>query len=239
MPREHQKRGRRDAGKKRKAEESENLDRHRHRKRHRFNIAEDEHLEFLPSTEAEAYDELDQYAPNRPLAPAETPFYGLLDEEEQEYFKRADDLLELNQFEGPEERNVFLANVYREAEGKELRLANSQSCSRLLERLILLSSPDQLKTLFRKFSGQLVVSCVPYNADADKGPAAFFISSNIDSPLTAAKLSLYSQPRSSPKNSLPASRLPPKMAIRTRWSSRWKTCFCIPSTNSKITSDIS
>ncbi|KAF2100010.1 PLP-dependent transferase [Rhizodiscina lignyota] len=102
------------------------------------------------------YDEHDASAPNRPLGPAETPFYGLLDEEEQEYFKRADDLLELNQFEGPEERGVFLANVYREAEGKELRLANSQSSSRLLERLILLSSPGQLKGLFQKFSGHFL-----------------------------------------------------------------------------------
>ena len=38
--------------------------------------------------------------------------------------------------------------------GKELKLANSQSCSRLMERLILLSTPNQLKDLFQKFSGQ-------------------------------------------------------------------------------------
>ncbi|KAM3081254.1 Nucleolar protein 9 [Clarireedia jacksonii] len=71
---------------------------------------------------------------------AERPFYGLLEDEEQEYFRRADELLELNDFPSAEERSLFLANVYREAKGKELKLACSQSCSRLMERLILLIS---------------------------------------------------------------------------------------------------
>jgi nucleolar protein 9 len=44
--------------------------------------------------------------------------------------------------------------VYKEADGKELKIANSQSCSRLMERLILLSTPIQLKGLFKKFSSQ-------------------------------------------------------------------------------------
>ncbi|RDW67853.1 hypothetical protein BP6252_09249 [Coleophoma cylindrospora] len=84
---------------------------------------------------------------------SERPFYGLLEDEEQEYFRRADELLELNDFPSAEERSMFLANVYREAEGKELKIACSQSCSRLMERLILLSSPEQKKKLFEKFSG--------------------------------------------------------------------------------------
>lgn len=84
---------------------------------------------------------------------AERPFYGMLDDEEQEYFRRADELLELNDFDQPEEREIFLANVYKEAEGKELKIACSQSCSRLMERLILLSTEDQKKKLFEKFAG--------------------------------------------------------------------------------------
>ena len=52
---------------------------------------------------------------------------------------------------------MFLANVWKEADGKELKIANSQT-SRLLERLILLSSPDQLKGLFQKFSGKCVLN---------------------------------------------------------------------------------
>lgn len=83
----------------------------------------------------------------------ERPFYGMLEDEEQEYFRRADELLEVNNFPSSEERSLFLANVYREAEGKELKLACSQSCSRLMERLILLSTVEQKKKLFGAFSG--------------------------------------------------------------------------------------
>jgi nucleolar protein 9 len=83
----------------------------------------------------------------------ERPFYGMLEDEEQEYFRRADEMLDLNDFPSPEDRSLFLANVYREAEGKELKIACSQSCSRLMERLILLSTVEQKKKLFEKFAG--------------------------------------------------------------------------------------
>ena len=86
----------------------------------------------------------------------DTVFFGMLDEEEQEYFKNADEMLEANSFEDAEQRQLFLANVWREAEGKELKIANSQSCSRLMERLIQLSTPSQLKGLFKKFYGKYV-----------------------------------------------------------------------------------
>lgn len=81
------------------------------------------------------------------------PYYGQLEDEEQEYFRHADQLLELNDFPSDEDRSLFLANVYREAEGKELKIACSQSCSRLMERLIILSTADQKKKLFEKFNG--------------------------------------------------------------------------------------
>ena len=54
------------------------------------------------------------------------------------------------------EKKLFIANVYREAAGKELKLAHSQGCSRLLERLAVLSSPMQLKALLQCFSAQFV-----------------------------------------------------------------------------------
>ncbi|TAQ85546.1 hypothetical protein B7494_g6139 [Chlorociboria aeruginascens] len=84
------------------------------------------------------------------------PFYGMLEDEEQEYFRRADELLELNDFPSQEERSLFLSNVYHEADGKELKIACSQSCSRLMERLILLSTVEQKKKLFGKFAGNFV-----------------------------------------------------------------------------------
>lgn len=86
----------------------------------------------------------------------EKEFFGMLDEEEQEYFRRADELLELNQFPTTEDREVFVENVYKEAKGKELKLASSQSCSRLMERLIQLANTTQKKSLFEAFAGHFL-----------------------------------------------------------------------------------
>jgi len=97
-----------------------------------------------------------------PVAERERVFYGMLDEEEQEYFKKADDLLEADAFGDADEKNLFLANVFIEADGKELKLACSQSCSRLMEKLIQLSSPAQLSKLFQKFNGQYVTNLHMY-----------------------------------------------------------------------------
>ena len=143
MPKENRKRGRR--GEKKRKREEEEIEASFKRQK-----SEDAREEL------QIYDEEvgqeDGYAPY--AGPGELPFYGALGEDEQEYFKRADSMLEVNQFANSEEGDLFLANVYKEAKGKELKLANSQSCSRLLERLILLSSPSQLKALFQTFSGQ-------------------------------------------------------------------------------------
>ncbi|KAI9823277.1 MAG: Nucleolar protein 9 [Thelocarpon impressellum] len=151
MPKENKKRGRREEKKKQKRKRDETTgtpadeDEAPRPKRARSDngtdaaMAEEGHLQD------------DQYAGLQ-----DQPFYGMLNDEEQEYFRRADEMLELNQFAAAEERHLFLANVYREADGKELKLACSQSCSRLLERLILLSTPAQLKTLFGKFNGHFL-----------------------------------------------------------------------------------
>ena len=85
---------------------------------------------------------------------ADKAFFGVLDEQEQEYFKNADSLLEQNEFPNAEERAAFLQSVFKEADDKALKLAQSQSCSRVLERLIKLSTASQLKGLFQKFSGK-------------------------------------------------------------------------------------
>ena len=141
MPQLHKARGRR-ANKKRKREEEENateLERPATNFASHQEIGADGH-EFHDGSTAER--------------PADIPFYGMLDEDDQEYFKRAGSMLELNQFANAEERSLFVASVYQEAKGKELRIANSQSCSRFLERLICVSTPMQLKALFRNLDGQ-------------------------------------------------------------------------------------
>lgn len=150
MPRERKKRGRRAEQKKRKLEEDGGEEPESKRQKH--NDAAEE-PGFMPLGGCEEWVE---EPTERRLSKPEMPFYGMLVEEEQNYFRKADERLELNDFTDPEDRSLFLANVYREAEGKELRMACSQSSSRLLERLIQLSMAAQLKQLFAKFAGQLV-----------------------------------------------------------------------------------
>lgn len=145
MPKERKKRGRREDKKRKRGEENLALATSKRQK------SEDpDHVDITLDGDERHEDE--NYEAN--TGPEEIPFYGLLDEDEQEYFKRADSMLELNQFANAEERSLFLSNVYKEASGKELKIANSQSCSRLMERLIMMSTPSQLKALFQKLSGQ-------------------------------------------------------------------------------------
>lgn len=164
MPRELKKRGRRGEEKKRKLEEEEDVqEEFAQPKRQRTEDGVDgvdtideaaEQQDFVGLPQDGAYTNGDHQDGEGQGPPQEQVFFGMLDEDEQEYFKRADEMLEMNNFADADERSLFLANVYREANGKELKIANSQSCSRLMERLIQLSTPAQLKTLFQKFSGK-------------------------------------------------------------------------------------
>ncbi|KAK3321626.1 armadillo-type protein [Apodospora peruviana] len=150
--------------KKRGREVNDETERDAKRQRH----AEDDHTEaagdYIPLEDGEtngANYEIDLDGNNArpaagPIDGFEREFFGMLADEEQEYFRRADELLELNDFPTAEERNIFLQNVYNEAKGKELKLASSQSCSRLMERLILLSNTRQKKRLFGAFAGHFI-----------------------------------------------------------------------------------
>ncbi|KAH8819467.1 armadillo-type protein [Xylogone sp. PMI_703] len=162
MPKEHKKRGRREQKKLKRSREDAEEDVNA-RKRHKSQEPEDD-TEFVGANNSEQiegapveipYNGADSWGGNEEEN-AQRPFYGNLEDEEQEYFRHADELLELNDFPSDEDRSLFLANVYREAEGKELKLACSQSCSRLMERLILLSNTEQKKKLFGKFSGNFL-----------------------------------------------------------------------------------
>ncbi|KAI1318984.1 pumilio-family RNA binding repeat domain-containing protein [Xylariaceae sp. FL0255] len=88
---------------------------------------------------------------NKPEA-VEREFFGMLSDQEQEYFRSVDEQLDIDNFPSQEERQLFLASVFAEAQGKELKLACSQSCSRLMERLILMSNARQKKKLFEQFA---------------------------------------------------------------------------------------
>ncbi|KAI0517786.1 pumilio-family RNA binding repeat domain-containing protein [Xylaria bambusicola] len=90
------------------------------------------------------------------LLPTEREFFGMLSDQEQEYFRSVDEQLDIDNFPSQEERQLFLASVFAEAQGKELKLACSQSCSRLMERLILMSNTRQKKILFEQFASHFL-----------------------------------------------------------------------------------
>ncbi|KAK4497356.1 hypothetical protein PRZ48_011807 [Zasmidium cellare] len=145
MPKPNKQRGRR---MKRKYEDDPDDPAVESSSKRRKSIDAENEPEFLP-LEVQAEDMSAAY-------PTEKAFYGMLDETEQEYFRLADEKLESNEFDSPEERAKFIENVYREADGKELKIAHSQSSSRFLERLIRTSSAAQLKSLFQKFNGNFI-----------------------------------------------------------------------------------
>lgn len=167
MPNEHRKRGQR-GQKKRKRGEDEGQQDSKRRKSHEQNEPDVEIVVGGQQDNKTGFENGEEYVPliDEPFGygvpgselpdSGEIPFYGLLDEQEQEYFKQADSILALDQFADPAEKSLFLENIYKEAQGRELKIANSQSCSRLMERLIAASSAKQLKNLWNNFSGHFL-----------------------------------------------------------------------------------
>ena len=160
MPREQQKRGRRaekNAQKddsKRKFEEASEAPEAKRMKPSTDDA--NDHAEFHENADYIPLDQGEQQQDQGPEENGDMPFYGLLDEEESEYFQRANEMLELNQFQDAEERSLFVDSVYSEANGKELKIACSQGCSRLMEKLISMSNAQQLRRLFSKFVGHFL-----------------------------------------------------------------------------------
>ncbi len=157
MPKENKhSRGRREEKKlKRKRDRGEEELNEPKRQKSQEPTQEENEVEFIGTDNAIPRPDVPMADGDEETGDTERPFYGMLEDQEQEYFRRADELLENNDFPSDEERSLFLANVYREAEGKELKIACSQSCSRLMERLILLSTTEQKKKLFGTFSGNV------------------------------------------------------------------------------------
>lgn len=216
MPKEHKKRGRRAEEKKRKHEDQHEDEAEPKRPRvSAEDVLPAEHVDMVEGEQS--YNQEGQALPN----PDDAKYFGMLDEEEQEYFKRADDMLEANQFQDDEDRSNFLASVYKEAEGKELKMACSQGCSRLTERLIQTSTTGQLKTLFQKFSSKLVSMPVEYPLLT--GTIASSTLSNIDLPPTAASLSSYKLHHASLQSSI---QLPNARTQTTQMKSlcQWRIC---------------
>lgn len=152
MPKPRTKRGaiREERKRKRQTEQETNY----HTKRRRSDDDNDDGGQTYPDGETK---EPQEQIPHHEDAP-EKEFFGMLAEEEQEYFRSADEKLDQNLFDASlgETRENFVSGLFKEAEGKELKLASSQSCSRLMERLIQLSTPTQRKKLFEAFGGHFL-----------------------------------------------------------------------------------
>ena len=150
MPQENKKRGRREE-KKRKHEadpEGDHLS-----KRRKSEDLDNEALAQDFQVDGDAGDEFVSFGIKPSLE--QTQFYGLLDEEEQAYFTNVNQKISANDFESDEDRTTFVEAVHRELQGKELRIASSQSCSRHLEKIVMLSTPKQLRQLFAAFLADL------------------------------------------------------------------------------------
>jgi nucleolar protein 9 len=161
MPREQQKRGRRAEKKaqddsKRKFEEAPEAPEAKRIKPSTDDADNDAVAEFHENADYIPLDQGEQQEAQGPEDNGDMPFFGLLDEEESEYFQRANEMLELNQFQDAEERSLFVDSVYSEASGKELKIACSQGCSRLMEKLISMSNAQQLRRIFSKFVGHFL-----------------------------------------------------------------------------------
>lgn len=148
MPKEQRKRGRRE-DKKRKRDDRE--DSAEESKRYKVQDEDCGEVEMKLDDEGLEYQGDSYDTANNEQSANE--FYGLLDEDEQAYFKRAAQMLDLNEFVtgSTEERDAFIAGVWKECQDKELKVASSQSCSRLMEKLIQYASPEQLKSTFQRF----------------------------------------------------------------------------------------
>lgn len=157
MPQEKKKRGRREekASRKRKPnDESEKPSKRLKPEDHQAEVFDDELV--VSGNAGDDFISFNIPPPQGVEAPAiEEEFHGLLDPQEQEYYANINNKIVANDFESEEDRVLFIDAVHRETEGKELKVASSQSCSRYLEKIILLSTPLQLRSLFSKFLGNL------------------------------------------------------------------------------------
>lgn len=147
MPKEVRKRGRR--AEKARQQEKEELE------QQQPNFEEDQQGNYIENdNDNDGYDNDGYYDDNDENQPA---FFGLVDEQELDYFKQAESTLAVDSFGSMEERRGFIRNVFEETRGKELKLVTNHYCSRLIERLILIANDKQIFDLFKALSGNFAV----------------------------------------------------------------------------------
>ncbi|KIX00722.1 uncharacterized protein Z518_09787 [Rhinocladiella mackenziei CBS 650.93] len=153
MPREKKKRGRREEEREKKRQLDERY--HKSSKRFKHDNSHNKQASNEIVVSGDAGDDFIGFGIGPPQDIQEDQFHGLLDPEEQEYYSNVNNKIVANDFESAEDRAIFIDAVHHETQGKELKVASSQSGSRCLEKVILLSTPKQLRNLFSKFLGNL------------------------------------------------------------------------------------
>lgn len=146
MPQGLKKRGRRAEQQRRQAENYEDHPRKRAK-------VEEHHTDYF-NVDGNAGDDFISFGQeysNEDVTDQNATFYGLLTEEEQEYYANVNTKISTNDFDNDLDRTKFIDAVHREMTGKEIKVASSQSCSRYLEKIIKLSTTKQLRQLFVAF----------------------------------------------------------------------------------------
>eukprot|EP01135_Chromosphaera_perkinsii_P011196 Nk52_evm23s2356 gene=Nk52_evmTU23s2356 len=85
--------------------------------------------------------------------------YSKLPEATQSYFARVEVMLDADEFEDVEDRNVFIGNVFVEIRKQELLLCFDQECSRILEKLLRACSNYHLRRFMTLLGGNYLKLC--------------------------------------------------------------------------------
>ena len=78
----------------------------------------------------------------------------VIESETIEYLKNVEKLLDENNFNDPEEREILIQNALTEIDGTEIRLMSHNYCSEVLEKLVQQSTASHIVSFLSKLQGQ-------------------------------------------------------------------------------------
>ncbi|KAJ1912757.1 Nucleolar protein 9 [Mycoemilia scoparia] len=81
--------------------------------------------------------------------------YGILNPDLQSYIKNCENMLDDPPFETAEDLDGFLANMYEEIKEKEVIVMTDHECSRILEKLLRVSSDYQIRQVMSRINGKV------------------------------------------------------------------------------------
>ncbi|KAJ3208037.1 Nucleolar protein 9 [Entophlyctis luteolus] len=99
------------------------------------------------------YKDSDRLLPHRDPNLPNQPELGFVDPDVQVYFLSIEKMMNEQDFPTEEDRLLFVENVYKEVGSNHIKLAADSECSRVLEKLIRLSSDFQIRRLMKGSMG--------------------------------------------------------------------------------------